>query len=98
MAAATVCVMLTEAVPAALVAVTVYEDEPGVVGVPEMIPVAGSNVSPVGRVPAVMVNVIGAVPDAVTWKLYAVDPGTDVGGALEVIVGTTPGCSSNDSV
>ena len=63
-----------------------------------MIPVAGSNVRPVGRVPVVMLKVIGAVPDAVTWKLYAVDTGTDAGGALEVIVGTMPGFSSNVSV
>lgn len=55
--------------PTVFDAVIVNEYRPGVVGVPEMIPVEGSRVSPGGRVPPVTANVIGPVPVAVTVEL-----------------------------
>jgi hypothetical protein len=44
------------------VTVTVKLEVPAVVGVPEMTPVAGAKVRPVGRVPTVTDQVKGAVP------------------------------------
>ncbi len=52
-----------EVEPAELVAVTVKEDAPGVVGVPEMVP-EEDRVSPVGRSPLARVHVMGDEPRA----------------------------------
>ena len=53
-----------EFVPKALVAVTVNVAAPNVVGVPVMTPVVGFKLSPAGSEPAVIAQVIGALPDA----------------------------------
>ena len=48
------------------VAVRVNVEEPAVLGMPLIVPVAGASVSPAGNVPDVMLHVIGNVPpDAV---------------------------------
>lgn len=61
-----VMMMLTESEPggeALSVAVTVNMELPALVGVPDRTP-EDVNVSPVGSAPAVMLKVMGAVPDA----------------------------------
>ena len=55
------------------VTVTVKEAVPLVVGVPEMTPVVGFKLSPVGKLPAEIMNVAGAVaPEVVRVCEYAV--------------------------
>ncbi len=59
-------VYVFESRPATLVAATAKVKEPPVVGVPLIVPVVESSVSPFGSVPDVTEYEIGPVPDAVT--------------------------------
>src|SRR5450756_2409178 len=75
-------------VPALFVAVSVNVAEPAEVGVPDTTPVEESKTSPPGRAPDDTVNVIGAVPVAVTVAEYAV-PTVAAGSEPVVIDGAT---------
>ena len=77
--------------PAASVALTVKANGPATVGDPDMSPVVAFSVSPVGSVPALMMNAYGAVPPValIVW-LYALStvPFGSVGGAIASVAAT----------
>jgi hypothetical protein len=73
----------------ALAALTVNVDVPVVVGVPEITPVVGARLKPVGNAPLSTLHVMGASPVAVTVRLYAV-PLVPSGNVEVVIVGAVP--------
>ena len=82
--------------PHTFVAVMVKADVPAPVGVPEMIPVAASNTSPAGRVPAVIANVVPAPPEVVAVNVKAL-PTVPAASATDVNTGTANGTISNAS-
>ena len=70
--------------PALFVAVTVNVTDPAEVGVPDTIPVEGSNLNPAGKVPDDTPNVTGPVPAAVTVAEY--DAATVAAGSEPVVI------------
>ncbi len=87
-AGATVPLKVFEAEPAMFVAVTVNQNGPPVVGVPEMTPVVGFNVNPVGSSPAVTAKVGAGLP----LPMSVVDAGAptvNAGMVPPMVVGAT---------
>ena len=71
-----------------LAASTVNANEPAALGVPLKTPLVALRVSPPGRVPVAILQLIGIVPLAVKVKLYALLT-VPTGGAVLVMVGAT---------
>ena len=88
----TVMLKLAVSLPPVFVALTVKLYVPIAVGVPEITP-AGLSVKPTGKLPAVISQVIGAVPVAASVWLYAV-PAITLGKEAVVITGGVRGAGS----
>jgi hypothetical protein len=81
-ALATACVNGALPVPPAFVAVTVNANAPETSGVPAIAPVFAFSVIPEGKLPALIENVIGAVPVAMIVAPVAAVPAVAAGNAV----------------